>query len=895
MAKSDIKISKLRNLPTTPTITTLGAIDVTSSSSYPDGYAIISKDAPNHRLYILNRSSTDTPDNDQFVASNVSGVVWERIMGTQIAANDLRGTFDITLNPAEYPKGDNTTAVNATQVGDGSGAGPSIMAGDYWYVINNGTGTKTVGPTPKQILTNNAILLALVDSATNDDDDWIILEASAGSDLAPNVASLRTLGTGAQQAAAGNDSRFADARVPLAHAATHKHGGSDEIATATPAANEIPKANGTGKLDAWITGASESAPGLIEIATTAERDAEVDDSRAITALKLATSPRLPSQTENDALVGTDGTPSSTNKYVTNSDPRNTNARTPVGTALTSANIWVGSAGNVAAAVSVTGDISISNTGVVTIPSTFITGKTAVSVDAGDYLVISDTSDSGNLKKILVSSLPAGSSALTNNFIFVGNASNVATGVAMSGDATINNTGLLTIANSAISNAKIRNSSGLSVIGRSVASSGVVGDITATTNGDVLQMVGGVLAWAPLGGGSAHIIMDEGVALTARANLDFVGATVTVTDDAINNKTIVTISGGGGSYTDEEAQDAVGGILDSNQFTYNDAGPSIALIFGTTAGVAAEGNHTHTFASLTSKPTTLSGYGITDAISTTLTSTRIIVGNGSNVATAVNLSGDATISNTGVLTLATVNSNVGTFNNLTVNAKGLVTAASNVSYLTANQTITLSGDVTGSGATSITTTIANNAVTNAKAAQMAALTVKANATNGTSNAQDVAASVAERVFARNASNALAFVQVGTNYIADNAVTHAKYQVIGDQTVLGNLAGFSSIPTEVDTIDLSLSLAKGVRQTTSYSGDGTEIILEFNHSAPVTYTLDTPTDYVAYLMHYVYDFANVAATHNITLAASSGSIIGNNVINTNRGKIMFYTDGTNFYSI
>lgn len=41
-----------------------------------------------------------------------------------------------------------------------------------------------------------------------------------------------------------------------------------------------------------------------------------------------------------------------------------------------------------------------------------------------------------------------------------------------------------------------------------------------------------------------------------------------------------------------------------------------------------------------------------------------------------------------------------------------------SYLTGNQTITLSGDVTGSGATSITTTIANNAVTLAKLADIA---------------------------------------------------------------------------------------------------------------------------------------------------------------------------------
>ncbi len=34
-------------------------------------------------------------------------------------------------------------------------------------------------------------------------------------------------------------------------------------------------------------------------------------------------------------------------------------------------------------------------------------------------------------------------------------------------------------------------------------------------------------------------------------------------------------------------------------------------FGTTSGTVAEGNHTHTFASITSKPTTIGGYGITD--------------------------------------------------------------------------------------------------------------------------------------------------------------------------------------------------------------------------------------------------------------------------------------------
>ena len=61
---------------------------------------------------------------------------------------------------------------------------------------------------------------------------------------------------------------------------------------------------------------------------------------------------------------------------------------------------------------------------------------------------------------------------------------------------------------------------------------------------------------------------------------------------------------------------------------------------------------------------------------------------SNQAITVTARGDATgtSSSSGTvpsipLTLATVNSNIGTFNNLTINAKGLATAGSNISYLT----------------------------------------------------------------------------------------------------------------------------------------------------------------------------------------------------------------------
>ena len=96
--------------------------------------------------------------------------------------------------------------------------------------------------------------------------------------------------------------------------------------------------------------------------------------------------------------------------------------------------------------------------------------------------------------------------------------------------------------------------------------------------------------------------------------------------------------------------------------------------------------------LTNSSTTVTelGYvhGVTSSIQTqlnakatsTLASGDIFVGNVSNVATAVAMSGDATLANTGALTLATVNASPGstTLSSITTNAKGLVTANTSAS-------------------------------------------------------------------------------------------------------------------------------------------------------------------------------------------------------------------------
>jgi hypothetical protein len=54
--------------------------------------------------------------------------------------------------------------------------------------------------------------------------------AAANKDGVAGTASMRTLGTGAQQATAGNDSRLSDARTPTSHASSHQNAGGDTLA-----------------------------------------------------------------------------------------------------------------------------------------------------------------------------------------------------------------------------------------------------------------------------------------------------------------------------------------------------------------------------------------------------------------------------------------------------------------------------------------------------------------------------------------------------------------------------------------------------------------------------------------------------------------------------------------
>ena len=63
---------------------------------------------------------------------------------------------------------------------------------------------------------------------------------------------------------------------------------------------------------------------------------------------------------------------SANTFCQGNDSRLSNARTPVGTSLTSGQIYVGSNLNTAAAVALSGDATLPNSGVITIGNSKIT-------------------------------------------------------------------------------------------------------------------------------------------------------------------------------------------------------------------------------------------------------------------------------------------------------------------------------------------------------------------------------------------------------------------------------------------------------------------------------------------------------------------------------------------
>jgi len=101
--------------------------------------------------------------------------------------------------------------------------------------------------------------------------------AAANKDGAAATPSMRTWGTGAAQAAAGNDSRLSDSRTPTAHKTTHEPGGSDPMT--------VDAAAGTGSLRTLGLTGSKAMPGTTTLDAVTAPAADVNlNSKKITNL-----------------------------------------------------------------------------------------------------------------------------------------------------------------------------------------------------------------------------------------------------------------------------------------------------------------------------------------------------------------------------------------------------------------------------------------------------------------------------------------------------------------------------------------------------------------------------------------------------------------------------------
>ena len=261
------------------------------------------------------------------------------------------------------------------------------------------------------------------------------------------------------------------------------------------------------------------------------------------------------------------------------------------------------------------------------------------------------------------------------------------------------------------------------ISSSLSIAGTTGTDTVAVGTDTLTFAGGTGVTTAVTNNQVSFAIGQAVAPTDNVTFNNVTVNGTLTSDDITSASI-SVSGNA-TITGNLTVQGTTTTINSTAVAVADL--NITLAKDATTAAAANG------AGLTvSGPTTPAtllyvsaddSWTLNKDIRTSGSIYGNIIGTITGVASSANkwetarnlsLTGDATATLTAVdgtaavsaaITLATVNSNVGTFNNVTVNAKGLVTAASTVAYLTANETITASGDATGSGTTALALTLA----------------------------------------------------------------------------------------------------------------------------------------------------------------------------------------------
>ena len=344
----------------------------------------------------------------------------------------------------------------------------------------------------------------------------------------------------------------------------------------------------------------------------------------------------------------------------------TNATTTnVSVPLTDTHILVGNGSNVATDVALSGDATITNTGVLTLNNQSVTFAKIQNI-ATSRILGRSTAGSGVVEELSIGtglSLSGGilsatglSNTLTDTYIYVGNGSNVATAVAVSGDVTLANTGAMTIGNQAVTFAKFQNIATNRLIGRSTAGNGSMEELNI---GSGLSLTGGTLSCTVAGG----TVTSVGISSTD----------LSVANSPITTSGTITLDINNSAVTFAKIQN----IATSRILGRSTAGSGVVEELSIGSGLSLSAG-------------TLSATGL----SSTLTDTYIYVGNGSNVATAVAVSGDVTLANTGAITIANQAVTFAKMQNLAANSlMGRWTASTgSPEQITVGSGLTLAGGV-----------------------------------------------------------------------------------------------------------------------------------------------------------------------------------------------------------
>ena len=200
-------------------------------------------------------------------------------------------------------------------------------------------------------------------------------------------------------------------------------------------------------------------------------------------------------------------------------------------ALTSGNIVLGNASNVATSTAVTGDVTISNAGVTAISSGVIVNADINASAAIDYSKLA---------------------ALTSGNILIGNASNVATSTAVTGDITISNTGVTAIASGVIVDADINASAAIAdsklatistagkVSGGAITSGTIGGSTAVSTSGTIATS--GLASSGTLAVGQTSIATNTDLDLAGTYAQTVVTVSALDIDCSTGNYFIKTING-----------------------------------------------------------------------------------------------------------------------------------------------------------------------------------------------------------------------------------------------------------------------------------------------------------------------------------------------------------------